>query len=73
METLKDLLDNYDENQFKTEPETPTHLFNLCMRIKWSVVSKAAVRSRSKRMEQLPESEARRRSLVIFSNAVSVL
>lgn len=33
METLKDLFDKYDENQFKAEPETPTHLCNLFMRM----------------------------------------
>ena len=29
IDTLKDLLDKYEENQFKTEPETPTYWFNL--------------------------------------------
>ena len=56
IETLKDLYDKYEENQFKAEPGTPTHLFNLFMRIKWLTVSKAVVRLRNKRTEQLPES-----------------
>lgn len=37
------------------------------------IVSKAALRSRSIKMERWPESAERRMSLVIFTNAVSVL
>lgn len=29
IETLNDLLDKYAENQFKAEPETPAHWYNL--------------------------------------------
>ena len=68
-----DLLDKYADNQFKAKPETPTHLFNLWVRTERSRVSKAAVRSRSKSTEQFPESVVKRRSFVIFSNAVSAL
>ena len=42
-------------------------------RMEWLMVSKAAVRSRRMRMVRCPESEERRRSLVTFRRAVSVL
>lgn len=42
-------------------------------RMEWLMVSNAAVRSRRMRILRLPESEERRRSLVTFSRAVSVL
>ena len=42
-------------------------------RMVWLMVLNAAVRSRRMRMLRLPESEERRRSLVILRRAVSVL
>ena len=41
--------------------------------MQWSVVSKAAERSKSVRRETLPESSARRMLFVIVRRAVSVL
>lgn len=42
-------------------------------RMVWLMVSKATVRSRRRRMRRWPESEERRRLLVTFRSAVSVL
>ena len=44
--------------------------WSLSRSIQWSIVSKAAERSKSVRRETLPESSARRMSFVIFRRAV---
>ena len=46
---------------------------NLSRRMSWEMPSKAVLRSRRTRMERSPESDAIRRSFVIFTRAVSVL
>ena len=56
-----------------TVPDGPRYLFKRSSRISGSKVSKAAERSKFKRIEQLLLSAARRRSFDTFNNAVSVL
>lgn len=63
----------YDRNQLSAVPLIPAHDSRRERRIEWSTVSNAAVRSKSTSTDGLPESEIKRRSLNIFSNAVSVL
>lgn len=46
---------------------------NRLRRMEWLTVSKAALRSRRRRMVREPESEERSRSLVTLRSAVSVL
>ena len=63
----------YDLNHSRAVPDMPTECCSRVIRIVWSIVSKAAVRSSSTRIEQYPESAAIRRSLTTFRRAVSVL
>ena len=63
----------YDWIHERTVPEMPKVWFNRDSRRVWSMVSKAAERSRSVRSETLPASEALSRSLTIRTKAVSVL
>ena len=62
-----------EENQESAVPEMPYMCWSLSRSIQWSIVSKAAERSKSVRRETLPESSARRMSFVILRRAVSVL
>ena len=63
----------YDLNQSRALPDRPRYLFKRSSRISGSKVSKAAERSKFKRIEQLLLSAARRRSFDTFNNAVTVL
>ena len=60
-------------NQFRTGPESPTQFLRVLMRILWSIVSKAALRSRSTKIVGRLESRLSLMSFVIFRRAVSVL
>ena len=59
--------------QFKALPEIPTQSSNLCNKISWSAVSKAALRSSRTKTETLRASVFRRISFVTLIRAVSVL
>jgi len=50
-ETVKVLSDRYKENQERTMPRRPNHKDKRCNRMEWSIVSKAA--ERSKRVRQV--------------------
>ena len=73
MRTVCFLSERSELNQERAVSEMPKVCWSLVRRIVWSMVSKAAERSRSVRRETLPESVARRRSLRMWSKAVSVL
>lgn len=73
MEMYCNLLERYDENQESAEPEMPMWDCKRRRRMEWSMVSKAALRSRRRSKEREPESEASRRSFVTLMRAVSVL
>jgi len=45
-ETVKVLSNIYEENQERTLPRRPNHIDKRCNRMEWSIVSKAAERSR---------------------------
>ena len=47
--------------------------WSLLRSVQWSIVSKAAERSKSVRRETLPESSARKMPFAILRRAVSVL
>ena len=64
--------ERYDLNQRRGVSVIPMEV-SLSMRMLCEMVSKAALRSRRMRMVNSPESAAMRRSLVIFTSAVSVL
>ena len=51
----------------------PAHWCNLLMRMEWSMVSNAALRSRNTNTEHAPESAAISKSFVTLRRAVSVL
>ena len=63
----------YDYSQERAVPVTLRDDSRRERRMLWLMVSKAAVRSRRMRTLRWPESEERRRSLVTFRRAVSVL
>ena len=67
------LLVRYDLNQERAVPVMLRDDSRRERRMVWLMVSKAAVRSRRRRMLRWPESEERRRSLVTLRRAVSVL
>lgn len=71
--TEKILSVRYDWNHLTAVPLMPMHCSRHDKRILWSTVSKAAVRSRSTRIAELPESTVKRRSLNTLKRAVSVL
>ena len=60
-------------NQVRAVPVMPSEEWRRKMRMEWSIVPKAVLRSRRLRMEREPESAERRMSFVIFKRAVSVL
>ena len=73
MEMKWNLSERYELNQESAEPVMP---MDDCRRLRsmvWLMVSKAALRSRRRRMVSEPESDASRRSLVTLRRAVSVL
>ena len=63
----------YEVNQFRAESEMPMVECRRWRRMLWSMVSKAAVRSRRIRSDVEPASAVIRRSLVTLTRAVSVL
>jgi len=64
--------DRYDESKECAELEMPKHELSLLRRMLWSIVSKAAERSRRTRAETRCLFIARVRSLWILVRAVSV-
>ena len=72
-ETNSVLSVRYDVNQFRAESESPMVECRRCMRMRWSTVSNAAVRSRRMRSDGEPASAVISRSLVTLTRAVSVL
>ena len=73
MEIKWNLSERYDLNQESAGPLMPMHDCRRVRSMVWSMVSKAALRSRRRRMLSEPESDASRRSFVTWSRAVSVL
>uniref|UniRef100_A0A3Q3GWM6 Uncharacterized protein n=1 Tax=Labrus bergylta TaxID=56723 RepID=A0A3Q3GWM6_9LABR len=71
--TEKVLLFRYDVNQVRAVPPTPTQCCRQLIKIVWSTVSNAAVRSSKIRKAQFTESILSRRSLWILRSADSVL
>ena len=67
------MLERYDLNQGRAEPEKPNECCSLVKRIVGSIVSKAAERYKSVKMQILLLSRAVRLSLKILSRAVSVI
>ncbi len=67
------LLVKKDWNQFKTVPWMPTRFSSREIRIVWSTISKAELRSKRTRATALPLSVASIMSLVTFNRADSVL
>ena len=70
--TLKLRPDRYDENQCKTDPDSPTSSLSLLSRIWWLTVSKDEDRSKRTRTVHFPESANIIMSLDTFSKAVSI-
>lgn len=61
-------------NQSRGVPDKPMDAYGcLRRRMEWKMVLKAALRSKRMRMDKSLESAVIRRSLVIFSGAVSAL
>ena len=73
MTTVCCLSNRYDLNHERGVPEIPKTCSRRDRRILWSMVSKAADRSRSVRIEILPLSRDKRRSFMTLFKAVSVL
>ncbi len=71
--TEKVLPFKYEANHTKARPWTPTAHWSRFRNILWSTVSNAALRSKSIRIADDPESMESRMSFVTFSNADSVL
>lgn len=63
----------YDVIRERAVPEMPKDDSMWARRMEWSMVLKAAVRSRRRRMVRWPESAERRMLLVAFKRVVSVL
>lgn len=70
--TLKNLCGKYDWNHFKAKPLRPTHDSKQENKMWWSIVLKAADRSKSNKEAGLPESTVKIKSLKTFKRAVSV-
>ncbi len=67
-----DRSDKYDLNHANALPLMPTKFYSLFKRMLWSIVSNAALRSRSTNREIQPRSDDKSRSFVTL-RAVSVL
>jgi len=67
------LLVRYDFNHFKTVPYIPTNWDYRFMRITWSIVSKAALKSNKIRAAALPPSRIKRRSLTTLKSALKLV
>ncbi len=65
--------DKYDLNPSNALPLMPMKVFNSIQRMLWSIVSNAALRSRSTNREIQPRSDDKSRSFVTLMRAVSVL
>ncbi len=65
--------DKYDLNHANALPLMPTKFSSLFKRMLWSIVSNAALRSKSTNREIQPRSDDKSRSFVTLMRAVSVL
>ncbi len=72
METDWDRSRRYEESRLRAEPEMPNVEVSLASRMLWSIVSKAAERSRRTSAESFCSFIAKSRSFWMRSRAVSV-